>query len=94
LGRGITAGLRRVPRLLLRVARLLLRIAGLLPVARLLLWIARLLLRITRLLPVARLSVTRLSLLPTLGILRRGLLFFAGAHGGENERGGHHTGVQ
>jgi hypothetical protein len=88
--------LRRVARLLLRrVARLLLRISRLLSVSGLLLRIARLLLlRIARLLPVSGLSVSRLSLLPRLGILRRGLLFFTGAHGGENERSGHQTGRQ
>jgi hypothetical protein len=74
--------------LLLRIAGLLLRIAGLL------LRIPRLLLSIAGLLPVARLSVSRLSLLPSLGILRRGLLFFAGAHGDENKGGSHHIGSQ
>jgi len=90
---------RSVPRLLLRVARLLpvtgllLRIARLLPVTWLLLRIAGLLLRVTGLLlPVARLAVPRLLLLPTLRILRRGFLFFASPHGDENERGSHHTG--
>jgi hypothetical protein len=61
---------------------LLLRIAGLL------------LLRVTGLLAVTGLPVPGLSLLPTLGILRRGLLFFAGAQRGENERSGHQTAGQ
>jgi hypothetical protein len=86
-----------VPRLLLRVTGLLLRVTGLLPVARLLLRIARLLLSVTGLLSVARLlllSVTGLTLLPTLRILRRGLFLLAGAHRGENERSSHHTADQ
>jgi hypothetical protein len=79
-----------------RVARLLLlRITWLLSVTGLLLRIARLLLRIAWLLPVSRLlSVSGLSLLPTLRILRRGFFFFASAQCGENERSGHHTGGQ
>jgi hypothetical protein len=78
--------------LLLRVARLLLGIAGLLPIAGLLLRIAGLL--AVAGLAISGLPVSGLSLLPPLGILRRGLLLFASAHGGENERGGHQTASQ
>jgi hypothetical protein len=78
--------------LLLRVARLLLRVTRLLPVTGLLLRIAGLLLSVTGLLPVSRLAVPRLLLLPPLRVLRRGFLFFASPHSDEYERGSHHTG--
>ena len=94
LRRPVPGLLLRITGLLLRVARLLLRVTGLLSVARLLLRITRLLLAVAGLLSVSGLSVARLSLLPTLGILGRGFLFFTSAHGGENERGGHQTAGQ
>ena len=94
LRRSVAGLLLRVAGLLLGIARLLLGIAGLLTIAGLLLTITGLLLAVTRLLAVPGLPVAGLSLLPTLGILRRGFFFFTSANGGENERGGHQTAGQ